>query len=77
MGNKTLHPSPKEGMVCVAPQTATYGARKEAIALTNCPKVSALANYLPLTTLLNKGLSEVCINALPMPNSENEASISR
>ena len=45
------------------------------MALMNCPKVSVLARCLPLIIAATRGLSEVCIRAFPMPNSENAASI--
>ena len=67
---------PRDGMACVAPHMAMYGARNEAMAFTNCPKVSELANRSPLTMLESNGLSDVCISALPMPSNENESSIS-
>ena len=55
---------------------AMYGARNEAIALTNWPKVKELANLSPLMILLNSGFNDVCIRAFPIPNKENEQSIS-
>ncbi len=45
------------------------------MALTNCPKVSIAARLPPVMTDCTNGLSEVCIRALPMPNSENDTSI--
>ena len=51
------------------------GARKEAMALTNWPKVSADDSSSSLTTVLSNGVTEVCINVLPMPSSEKAASI--
>ena len=47
----------------------------EAMALTNCPKVSIAARFPPVTTDCTSGLSEVCIRALPMPSSENDTSM--
>ena len=54
---------------------ARYGARNEAMALINCPKVSVEARFPPPITVDTSGLSEVCIRALPMPNSEKAQSI--
>ena len=48
----------------------------EAMALTNCPKVSVEARLPPFITDETSGLSDVCISALPMPSSENDTSIS-
>lgn len=48
---------------------------KEAIALTNCPKVSVDAKFPPFMTVATNGFNEVCINALPIPNSEKDTSI--
>ena len=59
----------------MAPHAAISGARNEAIALTNCPKVSVDASLLSLIRLVTNGLSDVCMMALPMPSSENESSI--
>ena len=47
----------------------------EAMALTNCPKVSWAARFSPPVTRAMSGLSEVCISALPMPSSENDSSM--
>ena len=66
-------PSPKA--LQLAPQEAMIGAKNEAMALINWPKVSTLDRLPPRTTLLNRGLSEVCIMALPMPKSEKAMSI--
>ena len=62
-------------MLATAPHIAIYGAINEAIALTNCPKVRVEARCLPDVTTEAKGFSEVCIKALPIPKSENDASI--
>lgn len=59
----------------VAPQEAIIGARNDAIAFTNWPKVRVEANLDGDMRLLTRGLSEVCIRALPMPKSEKAASI--
>ena len=48
---------------------------KEAMALTNCPKVSVEARCPPRTTVATRGLREVCMSALPMPKSEKLTSI--
>ena len=47
----------------------------EAMALTNCPKVSCAARFLPPVTSAMSGLREVCIRALPMPSRENDSSM--
>ena len=47
----------------------------EAMALTNCPKVSVDARFLSPITSIAKGLILVCIRALPMPRSEKATSI--
>ena len=73
--NSMRHESPKIGAVVVAPQAAISGAMNEAIALTNCPKVSVEAKW-PLTSIVTNGLMLVCMMALPMPRSENEMYIS-
>ena len=49
---------------------------KEAIAFTNCPKVSVEARFPPFITVETSGFNEVCISALPIPRSENDTSIS-
>ena len=41
----------------------------------NCPKVSVEARLPPPITDDTSGLSDVCISALPIPNSENEMSM--
>ena len=64
-------------MACVAPQEAMSGARKEAMALTNCPKVRLLASLSGLMRSLSSGLSEVCMMALPIPRREKERSITQ
>ena len=74
MGNSMRQPSPKLGIADIAPHMAMYGARNEAMALTNCPKVSVDAR-LPFMTIDTMGLSEVCMRVLPMPSSENDTSI--
>ena len=48
---------------------------KEAIALTNCPKVKVDARFLPSVTAETSGLSDVCISALPIPSREKDTSI--
>ena len=70
------HPSPKEGILAIAPQAAIYGARNEAIALMNCPKVKVAAKFPPCNTVITNGLIDVCISALPIPSNENDISIS-
>ena len=75
MGKSILHPKPKLGIVAMAPHMAMYGARNEAIALTNCPNVNVEAR-LPFITTDTSGLSDVCISVLPIPSSENDTSIS-
>ena len=60
----------------MAPHMAMYGARNDAMALTNWPKVRVDARCLPVATTETNGLSDVCISALPMPNSENDTNIS-
>ena len=52
------------------------GAINEAMALTNCPKVSCEARFLPPLTSAISGLSDVCIRVLPMPRSEKATNIS-
>ena len=47
------------------------------MAFTNCPKVRVLAKRSPLTMFDSNGLSDVCINALPMPSNEKETNISK
>ena len=74
MGKSTRHPKPAEGSTCVAPHIAIYGARNEAMAFTNCPKVS-VEDRLPVTMFDTKGFSEVCMRALPIPKSENATNI--
>ena len=59
----------------VAPHAARIGARNDAIAFTNWPKVRVEASLSPLIRLDTRGLREVCIMALPMPRSEKEISI--
>ena len=54
---------------------ARYGAKNEAMALINCPKVSVDARLPPPITVDTSGLSDVCISALPIPSSENAQSI--
>jgi len=76
IGKSTRQPSPNEGMACTAPQMAIYGARKEAIALTNWPNVSVEARRSGFTILLISGLSDVCMSALPIPRREKEMSMS-
>ena len=68
--------SPKIGAVVVAPHAAMSGAMTEAMALTNCPKVSVEAKW-PLTSIVTNGLIDVCMMALPMPRSENDIYISQ
>ena len=68
---------PKVGMSVVAPHAQMIGARNEAMALTNWPKVSVDASLSLLIRLLTSGFSDVCMRALPMPRSEKEASISQ
>ena len=68
--------SPKTGAVVVAPHAAISGAMNEAMALTNCPKVSVEAKW-PLTSIVTNGLIDVCMMALPMPRSENDIYISQ
>ena len=75
MAKSTRQSSPKDGITCVAPHMARYGAKNEAMALMNCPKVSVDAKFFPPMTLDTSGLSEVCISALPMPRSEKDTSI--
>ena len=62
-------------MVATAPHMAMYGAMKEAIAFTNCPKVRVEAKFLPDVTADTKGFKEVCIKAFPIPRRENETSM--
>ena len=73
--NRMRQLSPKIGAVVVAPHAAMSGAMNEAMALTNCPKVSVEARW-PLTSIVTSGLIDVCMIALPMPRSENEMYIS-
>lgn len=75
MTNKARQPSPKVGNTVVAPHAAMTGAKKEAMALTNCPKVRVEASLSLGVRLVTNGLSEVCMMALPMPSKENESSI--
>ncbi len=72
---RARQPRPKVGKAVVAPQAARMGARNEAMALTNWPKVRVEASLSLLMRLVTRGLSDVCMTALPMPNSEKEASI--
>ena len=67
--------SPKVGIVAAAPAAAIIGARKEAMAFTNWPKVRVEASLSPEIRLVTRGLSDVCIMALPMPRSEKAMSI--
>ena len=53
-------------------QPAMIGARNEAIALTNCPKVKVLAKRFPLTIFDKRGFRDTCISVFPMPSSEKE-----
>jgi len=46
---------------------AIIGPKNEDIALTNCPRVSELVNFSPLTTLATKGLRDTCNMVLPIP----------
>ena len=69
-------PKPKWGMLAAAPQAAIMGAMNEAMAFTNWPNVRVAAKRSPLMMLEMRGLSEVCIKALPMPSSENDINIS-
>ena len=62
-------------MAWVAPHMARYGARNEAMALTNCPKVSVDARFLSPMMSMASGLMLVCISALPMPSSEKATSM--
>ena len=62
-------------MVAIAPHMAKYGAMKDAIAFTNCPKVSVEARFPPRMTEETRGFSDVCINAFPIPKSEKEMSM--
>ena len=75
IANSTRQLSPKVGIMAVAPHIAKYGARNDAMALMNCPKVSVLARFPPLMTAMTSGLSDVCMSALPMPSSENDSSM--
>ena len=75
MGKSTRQPRPNSGMLATAPHMAIYGAIKEAMALTNCPKVSVEARFLPDVTADTNGLSDVCISALPIPKRENDTSM--
>ena len=74
MGKSTRQPNPRLGMVAAAPHEAMIGARKDAMALMNCPKVSVEARW-SLTYIETSGFSEVCMSVLPMPSNENETSI--
>ncbi len=51
------------------------GAKNEAIALKNWPRVRLLANKWPLTTLDNNGFNDTCIMALPIPSKAKEINI--
>ena len=62
-------------MAAVAPHMAMYGARNDAIAFMNWPKVSVLARLPPWITVDMSGLSDVCISALPMPSRQKDTSI--
>ncbi len=57
------------------PHAAIIGARKEAIAFINCPKVKVLASLSLDTILDTKGLRETCISVLPIPSNEKAISI--
>ena len=74
-GKSTLQPRPKVGIEAIAPHMAIYGAMNEAMALTNCPKVSVEARLPPRITDDTRGLRDVCISALPIPSKENDTSI--
>ena len=67
---------PRMGADVVAPHAAMSGAMNEAMALTNCPKVSVEARC-PFTSMVTSGLMLVCMMALPMPRSENEIYMSQ
>lgn len=69
-GNSTCH-FPK----CTAPHAAKIGATKDAIALTNCPNVSAPDNFSSLIKLDTNGFSDTCIIVLPMPSRQNDTTI--
>ncbi len=75
MAKRERQPRPKVGRKVVAPQAARIGARNEAIAFTNWPKVRVDASLSPLMRLVTRGLSEVCMTALPIPSSEKAASM--
>ena len=45
------------------------------MALMNCPKVNVEARLPPPITVDTKGLSDVCISALPIPNKEKATSM--
>ena len=55
--------------------TAMTGARNEAIALMNCPRVSTLGCFSWLTRPATRGFNETCIKVLPMPISEKATTI--
>lgn len=73
--NSARQPSPKVGNAVVAPHAAIIGARKEAMAFTNCPKVSVEASLSPDIRFVTNGFKEVCIIAFPIPSKGNERSI--
>ena len=73
--NRALQPSPNVGNAVVAPHAAMTGARNDAIAFTNWPKVRVDASLSPLIRLVTSGLRDVCMMALPIPRSEKEMSI--
>ena len=75
MAKRTFQPRPNVGKAVVAPHMAIIGARNEAMAFTNWPKVSVEASLSGVMRFDTSGLSDVCIMALPMPSSEKAASM--
>ena len=59
-----------------ANQLARIGAMKDAIALTNWPKVRELARLSPETTHPSSGLRDTCMRVFPIPRKQKETSIS-
>ncbi len=61
----------------IAAHPAIIGAKKDAIAFTNWPKVRVLANLFPLTIFDTKGFRETCMSVLPIPNNEKAMSMTK
>ena len=68
---KTSFQSPKR----TAAQLARIGVMKEAIALTNCPKVSVLASFSLEVISDTRGFRDTCIRVLPTPRRQKETSM--